>query len=1022
MGSFMPWCRQQRGLLRLICECAILLVLTSPLFAGSEQRGQVTFNGLPVPGATVTATQDSKNFSAITDLQGFYVFPDLADGTWTIDVQMFGFAILKQNVTARATGPVVKWQMKLLPLEQIKADVQAAPANEGPAPREAKKAEVQPAQPSVSKSPDEEDDLSQRAADGLLINGSANNSAASPFGQAAAFGNFRNGGKSMYRGGLGVIMGNSALDARPFSLAGQNTPTPTYNRVTSVLTFGGPLQIPHLFKNGPNLFVGYQWTRNNSNTIQSALMPSLAERNGAFSQPIVDPLTGSPFPGDTIPQSRISPQAQALLKLYPLPNVDNNSRYNYQIPLLNPTHQDALQTRFNQTLGRSDQIFGGFALQSIRADNSTLFGFSDTTDTLGINTNLNWTHRINQDWFLNLGYDYSRLASRVTPYFENRVNVSELAGIEGNDQTPANWGPPSLVFSGGTAGLSDAQSSFNRDQTSSVSYSMMWNRRAHNVAFGVDYRRRQFNYLAQQDARGTLGFTGAATGSDFADFLLGIPDTASIAFGNADKYFRESLYDAYFQDDWRVTPALTVNAGMRWEYAAPVTELHDRLANLDIAPGFTAASPVVASDPAATLTGQTYPSSLVQPDKLGFEPRLGVAWHPLAGSSLVVRAGYGIYRDTSVYQTLALQMAQQPPLSKTLSVQNTAANPFTMAKAFLQSPGTTANTFAVDPNFRVGYAQNWQLSIQRDLPGSLQMTATYLGIKGTRGTQAFLPNTFPVGAASPCPACPVGFVYLTSNGSSSREAAQLQLRRRLHSGIAASMQYTFSKSIDDDAALGGPGSSGNNQGIGQNASSTASPAIGNLAIAQNWLDLRAERGLSTFDQRHLLSLQMQYTTGMGLAGGTLLSGWKGALSRDWTLATQISAGSGLPQTPIYMVPVPGTAVTGTIRPDCTGAPIYAAPTGLFLNPAAFSSPLPGQWGNAGKGSITGPAQFTLNASLARTFRIKDPFNLDLRIDAVNALNHVTFTAWNTTINSAQFGLPVAANSMRSVQTTLRLRF
>ncbi len=195
-----------------------------------------------------------------------------------------------------------------------------------------------------------------------------------------------------------------------------------------------------------------------------------------------------------------------------------------------------------------------------------------------------------------------------------------------------------------------------------------------------------------------------------------------------------------------------------------------------------------------------------------------------------------------------------------------------------------------------------------------------------------------------------------------------------------------------------------------------------LAIAQNWLNLSAERSLSTFDQRHLLSLQMQYTTGMGLTGGTLLRGWKAALFKEWTFATQISAGSGLPQTPVYLEAVQGTGVTGSIRPDYIGAALYAPPPGFFLNPAAYSGPLAGEWGNAGRDSIIGPAQFTLNASLGRTFRVSDRVNLDLRIDSTNALNHVTFTAWNTTVNSAQFGLPAAANAMRSMETTLRFRF
>jgi hypothetical protein len=97
--------------------------------------------------------------------------------------------------------------------------------------------------------------------------------------------------------------------------------------------------------------------------------------------------------------------------------------------------------------------------------------------------------------------------------------------------------------------------------------------------------------------------------------------------------------------------------------------------NLDIAPGFSAVAPVVANDPVGPLTGKHYPSSFLQPDKSGFEPRIGLAWRPVSGSSLVIRAGYGVYDDTSVYQNIAVQMAQQAPLSKSLSVQNSAADP-----------------------------------------------------------------------------------------------------------------------------------------------------------------------------------------------------------------------------------------------------------------------------------------------------------------------------------------------------------
>lgn len=1002
--------------LRVLCLLAWLFAAAQ--LSAAEYRGQVLFNGLPVPGASITATHGTTKVTAISDEQGDYFFADLARGSWTLEITMTGFASVKESVEVAPGVAPVKSELKLLPAEQIVS--QSLPA--------------EPRQSTPAEEPPLDEELVRKASEGLLINGSVNNAAASPFSQAAAFGNNRRGPAALYNGGIGLLFENSVLDAKPFSLTGQETPKPSFNKMTALITLGGPLRIPHLIKNGPNFFVGYQFTRNRSAVTQTALAPTAAERSGILPTPVTDPLTGAPFPANTIPLSQISPQAQALLGLYPLPNF-SGSRYNFQIPAVSALHRDALQSRFDKTINHKNQVSGAFGFQSSRSDAPNILGYSDSSRMLGLMARVNWSHRLRPGLFFNAGYEFTRFSTQLAPYFANTRNISGEAGIHGNNQDPINWGPPTLAFSRGIASLTDGIAASNHNQTDAESLSLLWTHRTHSVAIGGDYRRQQFNYLSQQDPRGTFTFTGAAAGSDFGGFLLGIPDTSAIAFGNADKYLRAPSYDAYFNDDWRVNAAFTLNAGVRWEYSAPITELYSRLANLDIAPGFTQAAPVLASNPVGPITGERLPASLMRPDRSAWEPRVGIAWRALSGSSLVVRAGYGVYYNTSVYQSIASQLAQQPPLSKTFSVQNSPANPLTLANAFNTAAQAVPNTFAIDPNLRVGYAQNWKLSIQRDLPGSLQLTATYLGIKGTRGLQQFLPNTVPLGVVNPCPACPAGFSYLTSNGNSTRESVQVQLRRRLHHGFTAILEYTFSKSIDSVSSLGGqgavaptitaanptaqnpPAQSAQSMSFAQNG-----PTSERAAIAQNWLNLRAERALSSFDQRHLLSLQFQYTSGMGIGGGTLLSGWRGSLLKEWTFASLITAGTGLPLNPVYLAAVPGTGVTGTIRPDYTGAPLYDAPSGLALNPAAYAAPLPGEWGNAGRNSITGPAQFTLDATLGRTFRLKDRLNLDLRFDAVNALNNVTYTSWNTIAGNAQFGLPISANPMRGIQTTVRLRF
>ncbi len=1041
------------------------LALALPL-AATEHRGVVKFGGLPVPGATVTASQADKKLSAVTDDQGVYTFPNLTDGLWNIEVDMLCFEPIKREIAVAADAPSPQWDLKLQSFDAIKASAPPPPPSENkpastatanttvsaaapPTPSIASAAVPPPAAakgkgkkgaaapptaaqtgfqraavnatPGATAAPAEaapasSDDASKGPSDGLLINGSVNNGAASPFAQNPAFGNNRRGGRSLYNGSIGGVLGSSVLDAETYSLSGQHTPKPPYTALTGIFGFAGPIRIPHIvMKSQPYFTVNYNYTHNHNANIQSGLMPTPAERTGdlsALPSIIYDPRTGSPFPGNVIPTNRISPQAAALLSYYPQPTFAG-SIYDYQAAVVGVTASNSLQTRVNKTLTPRWQMNGGFAFQHSDGQSPNLFDFTDHTNSLGMNTNVNLSHRIGTRMFLNLGMQYSRQSTVTTPFFANKTNVSGLAGITGNDQEPINFGPPSLGFSQGTAGLGDGIYSAVHNQTTGASTNLTWSHSPHNFQFGGDIRRQQFNTLSQSNPRGSLSFTGAATqgnlngavipgsGSDLADFLLGVPDGSSIAFGNADKYFRGWTDDLYLNDDWRVSPGLTLNAGIRWDYNSPLVEKYNRLVNLDFAQNYAAEQPVLASNSVGPVSGRHYANSLVNPDKAGFSPRIALAWRPFPASSFVVRAGYGLNFNTSNYGSIARSMSQQAPLSKSLNAINTLTNPLTIANAFFADPNIAVDNFAVDPNFRIGYAQSWNVVLQRDLPAALIMTATYLGVKGTRAQQAFYPNTYAPGAVSPCPSCPSGFLVETSNGNSSRESGAVQLRRRLRNGFTASLNYTYSKSIDD-AGLGG--------------------GIGGL-IAQNWLDLSAERGLSNFDQRHLLNATLQYSTGVGVAGGTLLGGWRGVLVKDWTVVTNINVGSGLPITPACSrCFLTGSTAIGPVRPEYTGADLYAAPSGAFLNPLAYTTPLPGQFGNAGRNSIEGPSQFNLSASMARTFRITDRLNADLRFDSSNVLNHVVFSSWNPQFGSTQFGFPIGPNGMRTVRARFILRF
>ncbi len=285
--------------------CALIALLISPfLLSAAEQHGQVKFGELGVPGATVTATQGDKTLSVITDQQGVYIFPDLPDGNWTFQVEMLCFTPIKQDVAITAGLPAPDWELKLLPLAEIQAAAgpaapkpaaiqitkqtpaaapnatqaknNAKPKKNAPTPppqtafqktdvnASAPPASAPPAAPAASEAFASQNaaDLSQRASDGFLINGSQNNGASSPFSQNPAFGNNRRGLRSLYNFNLSLTGNNSVLDAQNFSLTGQQTPKSAQNLLTGAFSAAGPLRIPHLLRNGPLFFANYQWTRN----------------------------------------------------------------------------------------------------------------------------------------------------------------------------------------------------------------------------------------------------------------------------------------------------------------------------------------------------------------------------------------------------------------------------------------------------------------------------------------------------------------------------------------------------------------------------------------------------------------------------------------------------------------------------------------------------------------------------------------------------------------------------------------
>jgi hypothetical protein len=830
-----------------------------------------------------------------------------------------------------------------------------------------------------------------------------------PMGRAgvASFGNARRDRRMQLNGNAAFTLDNSAWDARSYSINGQDTAKPAYAKARATMTLGGPLKIPKLLdgRRGTfNLTYSLGRTRNGSTLTQT--MPTLLERSGDFSQSvgaqgpvtIYDPLTGNPFPGNVLPPNRINPAALGLLKFYPAPNAPGYKQ-NYQAAITTVQNSDNINARLNQTINTKNRLNGGIAYMGNNNNTPNIFGFLDSGTGRNMNANVAWGHNFSPRLINNLRYTFSRSRNLTTPFFADRENVAAELGILGTSQESRNWGPPTLSFTN-YASLTDGNSALTRNQTSNMGDSIIWIKGVHNVTAGVDYRRQQINRQSDPNARGQFTFTGlatasllngtaaAGTGFDFADFLLGTPATSALRYGNSSLYFRSQNYDAYVTDDWRLSQRLSLNFGFRWDYGTPISELYNRIVNLEIAPGFAGITQVQPGQ-----NGE--PTSLVHPDRNNFSPRIGFAWRPLKKGTMVVRGGYGIYYNSSVYNQIANNMAQQPPFANTLSIATSAANPLTLQNGFL-IPGTigVTNTYAIDPYYRIGYAQIWQIAVQNNIGGNIVATLTYNGTKGTALDQTVLPNSAPPqGRANGLPS---GYIYESSNGNSIYHSGTIQLSRRFRSGWSANGSYTLSKAID------------------------------NAVQAQNYLDTAAERAVSNTNRTHVANFGWQYGSGAGRgAGAGMVNGWKGKLVKDWTFNNTITVGSGLPLTPTVggiRSTTTGTGITGNVRANATGLSVNDAASGQPFNFAAFALPAAGQWGDAGRNTITGPVQFGLNASLGRVIRVGERRNIDLRFDAVNALNHVTFRSFNTTIGSNNIGLYSGASAMRSLTATLRFRF
>jgi hypothetical protein len=368
----------------------------------------------------------------------------------------------------------------------------------------------------------------------------------------------------------------------------------------------------------------------------------------------------------------------------------------------------------------------------------------------------------------------------------------------------------------------------------------------------------------------------------------------------------------------------------------------------------------------------------------------------------IVRLNVSENHSLDAYTSIVNNLAGQPPFAKVLSIGSTPSNPLLMQNAFLNSP-VTANTYAIDPNYRTVNYEVAQLNVNQPLPKGYYVSLGLVDLTLSHLDQTSLPNSYAPGLPVPLNGPPSGYIYDESNGRLQAFEETFQVGRNMGSGLSASVYGNLARATDD-GALGAFG--------------------GTTNLAQNWLDLNAEKATSSLFTKASVYGNWQYSTGQGKAGGTLLKGWKGAVLKDWTFTNSINWRAGMPLTAsIAGETAGGTGITGNLRADATGLPL-AAPAGSNqpFNLAAFAVPASGHWGTAGRNTIIGPSIWGLNGSLGRVFRLGEGRSADIRFDANNFLNHVIISGWSTVVNAYNYGLPTGTQSMRSMTANLRFRF
>ena len=846
-------------------------------------------------------------------------------------------------------------------------------------------------------------------------------------------------GANQFHGTIFEFLRNDVFDARNFFSRPQD-PKPPLKRNQYGGTFGGPIRRDKTF-----FFGSWEGTRERRGINYVVTLPDAAARKGDFSgdRTIFDPATlkprpgggfvRDPFQGNVIPEVRLDPIALKLIALLPFPNLPGKAN-NYVVNPTRSTNRDQLDFRVDQIFSANDKFFtrysftnanfanpGPFVPPLVGSDNFQQANNTQKAQGLAIGeSHIFSPRRINE---VRIGYN--RVRDDLLPFVKDDL-ISQF-GFRGIPTDTGITGLPKITISGfATMGEATFLPNFKISETYQVNDDLSFIRGNHSFKAGVifNYVRSFFNISGS--ARGLFNFTGvftqdpqnrARTGSAFADFLLGTAANADLSNFTAGD-LRNQYWGAYFQDDWKVTPNFTLNLGLRYELWTQPVERNDQQGNflIDqkklIFPG-NRTPPGIPDSLVTAIPAGVSDRGLMKVDKNNFAPRLGFAYHFAPHS--VLRVGAGIFYADHPAVGASGRLVASPPFRRQATYQGDQIQvPIFLAQGFpgdalslgaLNTGVTEFRAWAAD--FPQAYTYHWNLELQQELSGLL-LDAGYTGTKGAQLPMGIDFNQPLPGGTSVASRRPIqGFGTISGQlpgNNSIYHALTAKAERRFSQGLAFLVSYTLSKSID----YGGE------------------QLIGDLEL-RSLQNIRWERALSRFDMKQRLVGNYVWDLPFGSKRRyDFRSPRANTILGNWQLNGIATLHSGAPFTPTLGF---SSANTGNSRPNRLGdgnLPRSQRTLQRFFDLNAFAAAQQYDFGNAGRDVLFGPGAVNFDFSLFKRVpfpRLGDQCEVQIRVEAFNALNTPQFGIPNTRVDLPQGGsITTLSAAMRELQFGLKVNF